>query len=207
MRGSIWRPCRRRRWNAWCPPSRGAATKRHSAEIGAAAAPIRARTPGRRSRRVDSPDARPYSSVLKLGAPMTANSAIGTYIEVAGHRTNLHVQGLGAPVMLLHGSGPGVSAWSNWNEVMPVLARDFHVIAPDIAGFGYTESAPDQRFDIKVWVAHLIGILDVLGLEKVSLAGNSFGGGLALAAALSHPDRIEKLILPVTPAGEFALTN
>jgi len=133
--------------------------------------------------------------------------AVGRFVDAAGHRTNLHDEGRGAPLVLLHGSGPGVSAWSNWHAVIPKLARRFRVIAPDIAGFGFTEVRQDEQFNIKVWVSHYIGILDALGLAKASIVGNSFGGGLALATALSHPDRIDKLILLGTPSGEFEMTE
>ncbi|MQB46112.1 alpha/beta hydrolase [Rhizobium sp. ICMP 5592] len=123
------------------------------------------------------------------------------------HRTNYHDAGEGAPVVLLHGSGAGVSAWANWNKVFPVLAQGFRVVAPDIAGFGMTELKPDARYDIKLWVAHFVAILDELGLERVSVVGNSFGGALGLATALSNPDRIDKLVLLGTPCGEFPMTD
>ncbi len=135
------------------------------------------------------------------------NSAIGKFIQAAGHRTNLHDEGSGAPLVLLHGSGPGVSAWTNWAHVIQPLAKNFRVLAPDIAGFGYTEFNENTHYNIKVWVAHYVGILDALGLEKASIVGNSFGGGLALATALSHPDRIDKLVLLGTPCGEFEMTE
>lgn len=120
--------------------------------------------------------------------------------------TNVHESGSGAPVVLLHGSGPGVSAWTNWNKVMPALAADFRVIAPDMAGFGYTERNPDLQYDIKLWVKHLIGILDALGIEKANLVGNSFGGSLSLAAAARFPDRFGRLVLMGTPCDKFVMT-
>ena len=64
---------------------------------------------------------------------------IGKTLIAADHKTNYFDQGTGKPLVLLHGSGPGVSAWTNWNKVMPSLSEDFRVIAPDIAGFGFTE--------------------------------------------------------------------
>jgi 2-hydroxy-6-oxo-octa-2,4-dienoate hydrolase len=120
--------------------------------------------------------------------------------------TNFHEAGAGTPVILLHGSGPGVSAWTNWRRVMPELADAFHVYAPDMAGFGYTERRSDLTYDIKLWVKHLIGFMDALGIEKAHLVGNSFGGSLALAAALRHPDRFDRLVLMGTPCGKFAMT-
>lgn len=125
----------------------------------------------------------------------------------AGHRTNYHEAGDGPPVILLHGSGPGVSAWSNWSGVLPALATDFRVVAPDIAGFGGTELKKDTQYGIKLWVAHLFGVMDALGIRSASLVGNSFGGGLALAATLSDPSRVDRLVLLGTPAGEFLMTD
>jgi 2-hydroxy-6-oxo-octa-2,4-dienoate hydrolase len=75
-----------------------------------------------------------------------------------------------------------------------------------MAGFGYTERNPDLAYDIKLWVKHLIGFMDALGVDKADLVGNSFGGSLSLAAAARHPDRFERLILMGTPCGKFMMT-
>jgi len=130
----------------------------------------------------------------------------GSLVHAGGIDTNVHIHGSGAPVVLLHGSGPGVSAWTNWKKVVPALSDSFHVIAPDMAGFGFTQRDRDAQYDIKYWVQHLIGILDALSLERVSLVGNSFGGSLSLAAAARHPDRFERLVLMGTPCDKFAMT-
>lgn len=109
-------------------------------------------------------------------------------------------------VVLLHGSGPGVSAHTNWKRVIPELAGSFRVIAPDLPGFGYTERKPDLQYDMKLWSRHLMAFLDALGLEKVSLVGNSFGGSLALAAAARFPERFDRLVLMGTPCDKFSMT-
>src|SRR5688572_21455342 len=124
----------------------------------------------------------------------TAPAGLGKTIVAAGLRTNYHDVGQGPPLVLLHGSGPGVSAWQNWSAIIPRLARDFRVLAPDIAGFGFTENDPSRSYDIKLWVAHLIGFLDALEIEQATVVGNSFGGGLSLAAALRHGHRISRLV-------------
>jgi 2-hydroxy-6-oxo-octa-2,4-dienoate hydrolase len=123
-----------------------------------------------------------------------------------GIETNFHQSGAGAAIILLHGSGPGVSAWTNWRRVIPELATGHRVFAPDMAGFGYTERKEDLTYDIKLWVKHLIGFMDALAIDKAHLVGNSFGGSLALAAALRHPDRFDRLVLMGTPCGKFAMT-
>lgn len=121
-------------------------------------------------------------------------------------QTNYHEAGEGLPVILLHGSGPGVSAWTNWRRVVPELAKTHRVYAPDMAGFGFSERKPDAVYDIKHWVKHLLGFMDALGIDKPSLVGNSFGGSLALAAAARYSDRIDKLILMGTPCDKFVMT-
>ena len=130
----------------------------------------------------------------------------GKSVQALDLATNYHEAGEGSPVVLLHGSGPGVSAWTNWKRVIPVLAKDFRVIAPDMAGFGYTERNPALRYDIKLWVKHLVALLDALGIAKANLVGNSFGGSLSLAAAARFPDRFDRLVLMGTPCDKFVMT-
>src|SRR3954465_15952852 len=84
----------------------------------------------------------------------------GLTVDAVGHRTNYYDSGVGAPLVLLHGSGPGVSAYSNWSGVMPLGAERFRVLAPDIAGYGLTEFKADGQYDMRRWVAHLVGFLD-----------------------------------------------
>jgi len=128
-------------------------------------------------------------------------------ITAADHRTNLHRAGEGKPVALLHGSGAGESAWANWRKVIGPLSESFSIVAPDIAGFGATELKPDTKYNIMLWVEHFVAILDELGIEKVSVVGNSFGGALGLMTAINHPDRIDRLVLLGTPCGHFPITD
>jgi len=107
--------------------------------------------------------------------------------------------GEGAPLFLLHGSGPGVSGWTNWANTMPAFSDKWRVIVPDIAGFGFTEFKEGTKYDIKLWVHHLIGIMDELGIEKASFVGNSFGGALAIGLAVFAPERVDRLVLLGTP--------
>ena len=134
------------------------------------------------------------------------DAGIGKTLIAAEHRTNYFEAGAGRPLLLLHGSGPGVSAYTNWAGVMPALADKFRVIAPDIAGFGYTEFKSESKYDIKLWVKHLVGILDALDIDKASFVGNSFGGALAVGLSLFDPQRVDRLVLLGTPAGEFEQT-
>lgn len=133
---------------------------------------------------------------------------IGTTIDVAGIATNVHVDGDGdgPPVLLLHGSGPGVTAWANWRLTIPVLGRHFRVVAPDIVGFGFTQRPADVTYDLGTWTAHAVGVLDALGIERAHVVGNSFGGALAMSLAIHHPDRVARLVLMGSVGVPFAIT-
>ena len=137
---------------------------------------------------------------------MTQNQEIGKTILANGIATNYHDVGTGYPVLLIHGSGPGVSAWANWRLTIPALAAERRVIAPDMVGFGYSERPTGVRYNLDSWVAHAVGLLDALKIEQADLVGNSFGGGLALALAIRHPTRVRRLVLMGSAGVSFPLT-
>ena len=132
---------------------------------------------------------------------------IGLSIDVDGIQTNYHDCGEGDPVILLHGSGPGVTAWQNWRGILPKLGETHRVLAPDIVGFGFSQLPEGEKPGIKLWTRHLAGFIEALGLDRVTLVGNSFGGALALGMMAFHSDKVRSLILMGTPAGEFEQTQ
>lgn len=135
-----------------------------------------------------------------------SNPEVGRSIQAGGITTNYHDHGSGAPVLLIHGSGPGVSAWANWRAVIPALAERFRVVAPDMVGFGFTERPSNVVYNLDAWVAHAFGLLDALGIESAHVVGNSFGGALALAMAARSPRRIKRLVLMGSAGVHFPLT-
>lgn len=141
-------------------------------------------------------------------AAAAVNPEVGRSIDIAGVSTNYHDvgQGQGTPLLLLHGSGPGVSAWANWRGVIPELSRTRRVVAPDEVGFGYTPAPPGQQWTLDAWYEHLAGFLDALGLHRVSVIGNSFGGALALRLATEQPERVDRLVLMGSVGVPFTLT-
>lgn len=142
-----------------------------------------------------------------MTTPDTSSPEIGTTLDVGGVATNVHdTGGPGEPVLLLHGSGPGVSAWANWRLTIPPLAERFRVVAPDQLGFGYTERRPDDAYDLPAWTAHAVGVLDALGIERAHVVGNSFGGAMALSLAIHHPDRVGRLVLMGAVGVPFEIT-
>lgn len=142
-----------------------------------------------------------------MSAPEASNPEVGLAVLVDGISTNYHDTGRGEPVVLIHGSGPGVSAWANWRLNIPAIAATHRVLALDMLGFGYTDADPTGRYEVEAWQSHFRGFLDALGLEKVSIVGNSFGGGMALKFAISHPDRVDKLVLMGASGLDFEMTE
>lgn len=138
---------------------------------------------------------------------MPDNPEIGKSIVADGIQTNYQDQGDGTPVLLIHGSGPGVTAWANWRLTIPALASGFRVIAPDMVGFGYTERPADVQYNMNTWVSHTLGLLDALGIEKAHVVGNSFGGGLALALAIRAPQRVGRMVLMGSAGLSFPITE
>lgn len=95
-------------------------------------------------------------------------------------------------LLLVHGfSGDK----DNWSFLAPYVTRDYHVIAPDLPGFGENERNPDLAYDIAAQTARLKAFADALGLVRPHIAGNSMGGWIALRYAIDYPGALASLIL------------
>jgi pimeloyl-ACP methyl ester carboxylesterase len=116
-------------------------------------------------------------------------------LTAMGVETHFHDAGDGAPLLLLHGSGPGVSAWSNWRPVYPALSESFRVIAPDQVGFNRTQPDGSVEYGRKLWTDHALAFVDELGLERFSVVGNSMGGAIALSLAVARPQAIDRIVV------------
>ncbi|HXI04815.1 MAG: alpha/beta fold hydrolase [Bradyrhizobium sp.] len=132
---------------------------------------------------------------------------IGKSVVAAGIQTNYLEEGEGFPIILLHGSGPGVTGYANWRFTLPVLGQKFRAIALDAAGFGYTERKANAEYTLDFWDGHIVGFMDALGIEKAHLVGNSFGGALTLAVAARHPERVDRFVLMGAAGVRFELTD
>ena len=138
----------------------------------------------------------------------TQKPEIGQSVVANGIRTNYLEAGSGSgTVVLIHGSGPGVTAYSNWRLVLPALGEDFHVLAPDMVGFGYSDRPDDVEYNVQTWADQTVGFMDAMGIKKAHLVGNSFGGAIALRIATQHPGRVDQLVLMGSMGVDFPITE
>jgi pimeloyl-ACP methyl ester carboxylesterase len=124
----------------------------------------------------------------------------------------MHVaeQGEGSPVVLLHGFP---ELWLSWRKQIGPLADAGHrAIAPDLRGFGQTDSPPDpEGYDIVNLAADVVGLLDALGIERAAIVGHDWGANLAWHLALTHPERVSRVagisvpFIPRAPAPPLAI--
>ena len=112
----------------------------------------------------------------------------------AGSGTSGAIGG-GLPLVMLHGGGPGASAWSNFGPALPRFAQDFRTLLVDQPGFGGSDKPPVVGNYYRHSAEYVVKLLDELQIDRVHLLGNSLGGGTAMRLALSHPDRVGRLVL------------
>ena len=97
------------------------------------------------------------------------------------------------PLILIHGF---ISSNLVWNEVfLPLAKAGFHVIAPDLPGYGYSDKPRDGEYTIAAQARAVLGLMDRLGIERATLVGASYGGAVAALMAIDCPERIARLVL------------
>jgi pimeloyl-ACP methyl ester carboxylesterase len=96
------------------------------------------------------------------------------------------------PVILLHGTSASLHTWEGW---VPELSRNRRVISLDLPGFGLTGPFPDGEYAIGRYTRFMDQLMDALQLPPAVVAGNSFGGQVALEFALARPERVHQLVL------------
>lgn len=132
---------------------------------------------------------------MNTSTPEATDPEIGNSVDIGGYHVNYLDEGHGEPVILLHGSGPGVTAYANWRLLIPVLAQNYRVIAPDVVGFGYTDRPQGFEYTLESWMQFALDFMDSLGVAQASFIGNSFGGALSLALAARHPQRVRCFVM------------
>jgi pimeloyl-ACP methyl ester carboxylesterase len=119
----------------------------------------------------------------------------GRYIDAGGLRQHVVTGGDGPPLLLVHGWPQN---WYAWRLVMPALARDFEVIAPDQRGIGLSDK-PEDGYDPGTLADDLVALMDALGHQRFAVVGTDTGLPIAYALAADHPERVERVALCEVP--------
>lgn len=126
---------------------------------------------------------------------MTTTRCHERTVTVAGKPIFFSETGSGAPVVMLHGGGPGASGMSNYSRNIDALAERFRLIVPDMPGYGRSAKGLDHDDPFGYLADVIRGLIDALGIDNAHLVGNSYGGAAALRLALDTPHRVGKLVL------------
>jgi 2-hydroxy-6-oxonona-2,4-dienedioate hydrolase len=121
------------------------------------------------------------------------------HVQVGPWSTRVLEAGAGEPLILMHGTGGHLEAYA---RNLRALSQRFRVIAYDYPGHGWTTTA-ERDLEIDDYAAHLIGVMDALGIGSAHLSGESLGGWVAVMFAARHPERVARLVLN-TPGGTMA---
>jgi pimeloyl-ACP methyl ester carboxylesterase len=110
-------------------------------------------------------------------------------------RLHMAEAGTGAPVLLLHG---WPQHWWCWRAVIKRLRDHYHLLVPDLRGFGWSE-APGVGYSSAGFAGDAVGLLNALGLTRANVIGHDWGGFTGILLGLRHPERVERLLLSNTP--------
>lgn len=113
------------------------------------------------------------------------------FVVVHGYRRAYRVRGSGPPLLLLHGLACDSTTWF---PVMDLLAEHFTVIAPDLLGHGESDK-PNADYSLGGFANGMRDLLTIMGIDKVTVVGHSFGGGVAMQFAYQFPERTERVVL------------
>ncbi|GHG40090.1 MULTISPECIES: 4,5:9,10-diseco-3-hydroxy-5,9,17-trioxoandrosta-1(10),2-diene-4-oate hydrolase [Amycolatopsis] len=121
----------------------------------------------------------------------------GKYVQAGSLKLHYHEAGAehAETVILLHGGGPGASAWSNFGRNLPEFAKHYRTIAVDQPGFGRSDKPTEHPQYFRHSADAVAGLMDALGIERAHFVGNSLGGGAAVRFALNHGKRAGRLVL------------
>ena len=114
------------------------------------------------------------------------------FLETAIGRLHYHEAGSGPALLLLHGSGPGVTGWANFAGNLPLFARHFRTIILDAPGYG--KSDPVDGDPVTVARDAVVALMDGLRIDRAHVIGNSYGGIVGGHLAAAHPDRVLRYI-------------
>jgi pimeloyl-ACP methyl ester carboxylesterase len=127
------------------------------------------------------------------GAPNLPEGFTGTFtsrfVDTGDLRQHVVTGGGGPPLLLMHG---WPQTWYAWRMVMPALARDFLVVAPDQRGTGLS-GKPEDGYDTGTLAGDLVALMDALGHQRFAMAGHDTGMWIGYALAADHRERVDRL--------------
>ncbi|HPG24784.1 MAG TPA: alpha/beta fold hydrolase, partial [Myxococcota bacterium] len=118
--------------------------------------------------------------------------ATSRFVDLPEGRLHYHEAGEGPALLLLHGSGPGVRGWANFEKNLPAFAGSFRCLIIDFPGYGDSDAVAGEPMSTCARAA--IGLLDALGIERAHLIGNSLGGVVGSLVAAQHPERVDRFV-------------
>jgi pimeloyl-ACP methyl ester carboxylesterase len=121
----------------------------------------------------------------------TEAKGVGQYAEVNGINLYYETQGIGRPLILLHG---GLASGEMFAPVLPALTDHHQVISPDLQGHGRTADI-DRPIDIRLMADDIAALIDYLKLDQPDLVGYSLGGGVALQTAVKYPTKVGRVVI------------
>lgn len=114
------------------------------------------------------------------------------FMTLAGQEIHFRDEGSGPALLLLHGMGASLHTWDQWTLA---LQDSFRIIRVDLPAYGLTGPHPTHDYSLAAYTRFVDDFIERLGLDAVSIAGNSLGGAIAWSYAAAHPDKVNKLIL------------
>jgi pimeloyl-ACP methyl ester carboxylesterase len=134
-------------------------------------------------------------------------AATSRFVDAGKIRIHYNEAGSGEPLVLIHGGGPGASAWSNYRRNVESLAKHFRCLMVDLPGFGKSAKVGPNNKGIFAFYAETIrDVLDALRIERAHFIGNSLGGATTLKFILDYPDRAGNAVL-MGAAGSTPVTS
>jgi len=119
------------------------------------------------------------------------------YAALGELRLHYVTEGGGAPIVFLHGFP---EFWYQWRKQLTDFGRDHQAVAPDLRGYNLSSKPPEVRqYRIEALVEDVRGLAEHLGRGKIVLVGHDWGGVLAWAFAMQHPDHLEALVIINAP--------
>jgi pimeloyl-ACP methyl ester carboxylesterase len=128
-------------------------------------------------------DAEPIASIARVGD-----------LEIAYHEV-----GTGSPLVMLHGTGPGASGWSNFRVTVPAFSDRHRVIVPDLPRYGRSSKVPLTGPRLTVLSGIIARFFEAIGIERADVIGNSMGGQVAMKLAIDRPELVRRLVVIGSP--------